>query len=414
MPPCSDCTTQLWYITPQCGTCNLRAPIARINESSARVTISGREVPRPLRLGSAYMGVYLGTAALSPCSGKGWHGGPDGKRIRRKVSGKSRAVVQDRLRALHGDLDAGPRGGKLHRPPRRRGLAGRRTRRPLRQDDQEEPERPRTHSDSDRRPETTRTHRRRRASGTDGDGCPVLNRRRGDGPQRADPGNTLRRSPRPRRPQRRHPRRHPERTSRTAGPEPDHGPGIRAPGSRRGHQDGRLHRPVPGHRHPPRRSQGTALGERRLRRPGRAAARTSKRGRVALSTVPRGHQDRKTRGAARPASSRNNPRHRRRRPSLTRFPGPAGARPPARTVRMFRRCLRWWSDPRYDWPWCLAFDLSAGAVLGAAPGDVRGDLQRADLDAVALVVVATVGVEVVWASARPAAFAPDRRLRAAG
>src|ERR1039458_6983344 len=80
MPPCSDCTTQLWYITPQCGTCNLRAPIARINESSARVTISGREVPRPLRLGSAYMGVYLGTAALSPCSGKGWHGRHDQRR----------------------------------------------------------------------------------------------------------------------------------------------------------------------------------------------------------------------------------------------------------------------------------------------------------------------------------------------
>ena len=35
--------------------------------------------------------------------------GPDGKRIRRKVSGKSRAVVQDRLRALHGDLDSGVR-----------------------------------------------------------------------------------------------------------------------------------------------------------------------------------------------------------------------------------------------------------------------------------------------------------------
>ena len=31
----------------------------------------------------------------------------DGKRIRRKVSGKTRAVVQDRLRELHGDLDAG-------------------------------------------------------------------------------------------------------------------------------------------------------------------------------------------------------------------------------------------------------------------------------------------------------------------
>lgn len=48
------------------------------------------------------------------CEGR-WRGvvslgfGPDGKRIRRKVSGKSRAVVQDRLRALHGDLDSGVR-----------------------------------------------------------------------------------------------------------------------------------------------------------------------------------------------------------------------------------------------------------------------------------------------------------------
>ena len=35
--------------------------------------------------------------------------GPDGKRIRRKVSGKTRAVVQERLRALHSDLDSGVR-----------------------------------------------------------------------------------------------------------------------------------------------------------------------------------------------------------------------------------------------------------------------------------------------------------------
>ena len=33
--------------------------------------------------------------------------GPDGKRIRRKVSGKSKAVVQDRLKKLHGDIDSG-------------------------------------------------------------------------------------------------------------------------------------------------------------------------------------------------------------------------------------------------------------------------------------------------------------------
>ena len=48
------------------------------------------------------------------CQGR-WRGvvslgsGPDGKRIRRKVSGKTRAAVQDRLRTLHGDLDAGVR-----------------------------------------------------------------------------------------------------------------------------------------------------------------------------------------------------------------------------------------------------------------------------------------------------------------
>jgi integrase len=35
--------------------------------------------------------------------------GPDGKRIRRKVSGKTKAVVQDRLKALHSDLDSGVR-----------------------------------------------------------------------------------------------------------------------------------------------------------------------------------------------------------------------------------------------------------------------------------------------------------------
>ena len=46
------------------------------------------------------------------CPGR-WRGvvslgyGPDGKRIRRKVSGKTRAVVQERLKALHTDLDSG-------------------------------------------------------------------------------------------------------------------------------------------------------------------------------------------------------------------------------------------------------------------------------------------------------------------
>jgi len=48
------------------------------------------------------------------CEGR-WRGvvslgfGPDGKRIRRKVSGKTKSVVQDRLKALHTDLDTGVR-----------------------------------------------------------------------------------------------------------------------------------------------------------------------------------------------------------------------------------------------------------------------------------------------------------------
>ena len=46
------------------------------------------------------------------CQGR-WRGvvslgfAPDGRRIRRKVSGKTRTVVQSRLRALHDDLDSG-------------------------------------------------------------------------------------------------------------------------------------------------------------------------------------------------------------------------------------------------------------------------------------------------------------------
>src|ERR1700685_770092 len=48
------------------------------------------------------------------CEGR-WRGvvslgfGPDGKRIRRKVSGKTKAAVQDRLKALPGDLKSGVR-----------------------------------------------------------------------------------------------------------------------------------------------------------------------------------------------------------------------------------------------------------------------------------------------------------------
>lgn len=48
-------------------------------------------------------------------------------------------------------------------------------------------------------------------------------------------------------------------------------------------------------------------------------------------------------------------------------------------------------------------------MFGAAPGDVRGDLEPSDLVAVTLVVVAAVGVEVLRAAQRLAAFASDRR-----
>jgi hypothetical protein len=50
--------------------------------------------------------------AVSHCEGR-WRGaislgfGAGGKRIRRKVSGKTKAIVQDRLKTLHGDLDVG-------------------------------------------------------------------------------------------------------------------------------------------------------------------------------------------------------------------------------------------------------------------------------------------------------------------
>src|SRR5258708_11307884 len=53
------------------------------------------------------------------CQGR-WRGvvslgsGPDGRRVRRKVSGKTRAVIQDRLRTLHGDLDAGVRARPIY------------------------------------------------------------------------------------------------------------------------------------------------------------------------------------------------------------------------------------------------------------------------------------------------------------
>ena len=51
----------------------------------------------------------------------------------------------------------------------------------------------------------------------------------------------------------------------------------------------------------------------------------------------------------------------------------------------------------------------AGAVFGAASGDVGCDALAFDLLAVDVVVIGAVGVEAVWAPAGSAAFAAYRR-----
>jgi integrase len=59
-----------------------------------------------------HTGLCRDEARHRSCPGR-WRGvislghGPDGKRVRRKVSGKTRVVVQERLKALHSDLDSG-------------------------------------------------------------------------------------------------------------------------------------------------------------------------------------------------------------------------------------------------------------------------------------------------------------------
>ena len=40
--------------------------------------------------------------------------GPDGKRIRRKVFGKTKQEVRDRLKALHKEMDAGVKSSKTY------------------------------------------------------------------------------------------------------------------------------------------------------------------------------------------------------------------------------------------------------------------------------------------------------------
>lgn len=56
-----------------------------------------------------------------------------------------------------------------------------------------------------------------------------------------------------------------------------------------------------------------------------------------------------------------------------------------------------------------AVHAQAGAVPGAAPGEVRGDLEPADLVPVDLVVIAAVGVQIPGAAQWLAVLAADRR-----
>jgi hypothetical protein len=58
-----------------------------------------------------------------------------------------------------------------------------------------------------------------------------------------------------------------------------------------------------------------------------------------------------------------------------------------------------------------AVDAQAGAVLDAAPGDVRGDLEPADLVSVGFMVVAAIRVPALRAPQWLSALAADRRDR---
>jgi len=51
--------------------------------------------------------------------------GPDGKRLRRKVSGKTKQEVRDKLRALHAELDVGLQSSAGLHSPGRGGAAAR-------------------------------------------------------------------------------------------------------------------------------------------------------------------------------------------------------------------------------------------------------------------------------------------------
>ena len=107
------------------------------------------------------------------CKGR-WRGsvslgfGPDGKRIRPRVSGKTKTIVQDRLKKLHEELETGLRTNQGYTVRRaaedwlREGLSGRSAKTVKKNENVLAPI-----LASDRRQETARTDGRGRAPGAD-------------------------------------------------------------------------------------------------------------------------------------------------------------------------------------------------------------------------------------------------------
>ena len=238
----------------------------------------------------------------------------DGKRQRRKVSGKTKVAVVDKLRDLRLQLDTGitPKAGYAHYTLRQaaedwlaHGLEGRSAKTVTKNQNVLEPILA-VIGARKLRDLTAADVRQALAAMAAGYSTAAVSH----GAPGAQARHPARRSQRPRQPQRRDPGRHPQRPARTAVQIPHPGPG---PGGhdRRGDPagdgtaarpegrpppggaDARLHRAEPAVRAPHRGSPRAALGARRPgRRPGRQPARPAAHSRVAIGPRPRRDQDR--------------------------------------------------------------------------------------------------------------------------
>ena len=80
--------------------------VARQIPALSRLTSEGSLVRTQLRPPAQwYFDSRAGTAGSQRVTLVGF--GPDGKRLRRKVSGKTKQEVRDKLKAMHAELDAG-------------------------------------------------------------------------------------------------------------------------------------------------------------------------------------------------------------------------------------------------------------------------------------------------------------------